>query len=153
MKSKIKTLIVCIAVPLIAGALSALLTMNSMTQDSYAAPPLSPPPWLFPVVWTLLYILMGIASYLVVISEDKNSSAAIKAYGAQLLFNILWPFWFFELSAYWFSFAWLIVLLILVIITALRFCRISKPAGLLLIPYILWLLFAGYLNLAVAILN
>jgi len=151
---KTKTLLICIALPLLGGAASALITGGGFSDFNTAVkPPFSPPAWLFPVVWSVLYILMGTASYLVIASDNKKSPAAIKVYGAQLLFNLLWPFWFFDLKAYLFSFAWLIALLLLVILTTIRFWRISKPAGILFLPYIAWLLIAGYLNIGIAILN
>lgn len=98
MKKQWKTLIFCIAVPLAVGGLSALLTRNSMqTFDSINKPRLAPPGWLFPVAWTILYILMGIASYLVITSRKPNGSALI-TYGLQLIFNFFWSIIFFNLS-------------------------------------------------------
>ena len=118
-------------------------------------PPLSPPGWLFPVVWTVLYVLMGIASYLVSVSDapHEEKARALWTYGIQLAFNFLWPIAFFNLKWYLFAFLWLVILWILILITALRFGRIRKPAGYLLVPYLLWVAFAGYLNLGIYLLN
>lgn len=156
MKTDKKRLILCLAVPLVVGAAAGLLTQNSMeTFEALKQPPLSPPGWLFPVVWTALYLLMGISSYLVCVSDAarEEKSRALWAYGVQLAFNFLWPIFFFNLAWYLFAFAWLVVLWILILITALRFRRIRSLAGRLLIPYLLWVAFAGYLNLGIYLLN
>ena len=155
MKINYKKLIVCIAIPLIVGGLSALFTMKSMEDfKALNKPPLSPPGWLFPVVWTVLYILMGIASYIVCTSnKPARSKTALTVYGIQLAFNFLWSIIFFSVKAYLFAFIWLVILLALIIINAVLFYRIDKKAGYLLIPYILWVTFAGYLNLAIYLLN
>lgn len=146
-------MILCIALPLAVGGLSALLTRGSMeTFQSLNKPTLSPPGWLFPVAWTVLYILMGIASYLVLTSGKPNRSA-LTVYGIQLVFNFFWSIIFFNLEAYLFSFIWLIILWILIFITMIMFFRISEPAGYLLLPYLLWVTFAGYLNWSIYLLN
>ena len=153
MKIEWKKLLTCIAIPLIVGGVSAFLTRENMDIfNTLNKPPLSPPGWLFPIVWTLLYILMGIASYLVLTSE-KNSTNALTVYGIQLAFNFFWSIIFFNLNLYLFAFIWLVVLWILILITTVSFYRISKPAGYLMIPYLLWVTFAGYLNLAIYLLN
>ncbi len=153
MKIQWKKLILCIAIPLAVGGISALLTSSGMeTFQALNKPPLSPPGWLFPVVWTLLYILMGIASYLV-LTSGKPSRSALTFYGLQLLFNFFWSIIFFNLERYLFAFVWLIALWILIFITTVLFYKISKPAGYLMIPYLLWVAFAGYLNLFIYLLN
>ncbi|MCI9449379.1 MAG: tryptophan-rich sensory protein [Clostridiales bacterium] len=153
MKIQWKKLILCIAIPLAVGGLSALLTRGSMEIfQSLNKPTLSPPGWLFPIVWTILYILMGIASYLVLTSEKTNRSA-LTVYGIQLVFNFFWSIIFFNLEAYLFSFIWLIILWILIFITMIMFFGISEPAGYLLLPYLLWVTFAGYLNFYIYLLN
>ena len=155
-KLNYKTLSICILIPLAVGGLSALFTMGSM-QDFAALkqPPLSPPGWLFPVVWTLLFVLMGIASYLVLetASGVEAKKSAFKAYFLQLGFNFMWSIIFFTLGAYEIAFAWLLALLGLIVITTLKFYNINKDAAILMLPYILWVSFAGYLNLAIAYLN
>ena len=153
MKKQCKTLIFCIVLPLAVGGLSAFLTRNSMqTFDSINKPSLAPPGWLFPVAWTILYILMGIASYLVVTSRKPNGSALI-TYGLQLIFNFFWSIIFFNLNLYLFAFIWLVMLWILILKTTIQFYQISEPAGYLMIPYLLWVTFAGYLNLSIYLLN
>lgn len=156
MKIDKKRLIICLAIPLVVGGAAGLLTMNSMEAfEALNQPPLSPPGWLFPVVWTVLYVLMGIASYLVSVSDapQEEKARALWTYGIQLAFNFLWPIAFFNLKWYLFAFLWLVILWILILITALRFGRIRKPAGYLLVPYLLWAAFAGYLNLGIYLLN
>lgn len=155
MRIYLKKLILCIAIPLIVGGLSALLTMSAMDSfNSVNQPPLSPPSWLFPVVWSILYVLMGIGSYLVLINgnEDKGR-IALTVYGIQLFFNFFWSIIFFNLQAYLLAFIWLVILWLLIIVNIFLFYKISKPAGILLIPYLLWVTFAGYLNLAIYFLN
>lgn len=153
MKIQWKTLIICLIIPLAVGIISALLTRNNMeTFDLINKPFLAPPGWLFPVVWTILYILMGIASYLVFISEKPNKTA-LTVYGLQLIFNFFWSIIFFNLELYLFAFIWLVLLWLLIFKTAILFYQISKPAGYLMIPYLLWVTFAGYLNFSIYLLN
>lgn len=152
----LKTFLICIAIPLLVGGVSALLTMNSMEAFSTMnKPPLSPPGFLFPIVWTILYILMGIASYLVLYSgyQKEDITDALLVYALQLAFNFFWSLFFFGLEWYLFSFFWLLLLWGLILYTIILFFPISKPAAYLLIPYLLWVTFAGYLNLGIALLN
>lgn len=146
----------CIAIPLLVGAIAALLTSGGMGMfETIEKPVLSPPGWLFPIVWTILYTLMGISSYLVINSgaEQEKIDKAISIYGYQLVVNFLWPTFFFNLNWYLFSFFWLVLLWILVLIMIFRFLEIDKRAAWLNIPYLIWLTFAGYLNLAIWLLN
>ncbi len=156
MKINWKALIFSILIPLAVGWLSALFTSDSMQGfDMIIKPPLSPPSWLFPVVWTILYTLMGIASYLVYTSnapKDKVSTA-LTFYGIQLVVNFFWSLIFFNLEAYLFAFFWLVLLWALIVVTTILFWRINRTAGILLIPYLLWVTFAGYLNYAIYLLN
>ncbi len=135
---------------LLAG-LGAWLGMAN--TDGLTLPPLSPPDWLFPIVWTVLYALMSIAAYLVFVSNDIDRGSALRLYLLQVLVNVLWPLFFFRLEWRLFAFLWLLLLLALVILTAARFKPISRTAWYLLLPYIAWLLFAGYLNLGIYLLN
>ena len=151
-----KLLAICIVIPLVVGAISALLTRDSMMIfQTVNKPPLSPPGWLFPVVWTILYTFMGVASYLVLTSggDMEEKSQAISVYFYQLLVNFIWSTWFFNLQWYVFAFFWLVLLWVLIFVTLVRFYRLSKPAGYLMIPYLLWVTFAGYLNLGIVLLN
>ena len=151
-----RLLFICIAIPLMIGILAGLLTKNSMEVFSMVEnPPLSPPAWLFPVVWTILYILMGISSYLILTSgaEFKEIAEAIRLYIYQLVVNFLWPTFFFNFRWYFFSFLWLVLLWILVFLMIRKFYTISKTAAIINIPYMLWLTFAGYLNIGIWWLN
>lgn len=143
-----------IAIALLVGVLAALITRPGM--EVYAQlekPPLSPPGWLFPVVWTILYILMGTAAGIIQSSDSPLASKAMNAYYAQLAANFFWPIIFFGLGARQAAFFWLLILLALVIYTAVQFGRTAKTAKRLLLPYILWLIFAAYLNFASYLLN
>lgn len=155
MKIKWKQLIIALIIPLAVGGVSAILTMGSMdTFKSLEKPPLSPPGWIFPVVWTILFLLMGFTSYLVSLSpKTVEKRRALFIYGLQLIVNFFWSILFFNLENYLGAFIWIILLLVLILVTAYDFSKISKLAGRLLIPYILWVLFAGYLNLFIYLLN
>ena len=153
LKIQWKKLFWCIVLPLAVGGLSAFLTRGSMeTFQLLNKPVLSSPGWLFPVMWTFLYILMGIASYLVLTSGKPNRSA-LTVYAIQLVFNFFWSVIFFNFDAYLFAFVWLVILWILILVTMILFFRISETAGYLLLPYLLWVTFAGYLNLYIYLLN
>lgn len=156
MSKKTKQFLICLAIPLLVGGLSALITRGGMdTFETINKPALSPPGWLFPVVWTVLFILMGIASYLVLVSgkPQMEINRALVIYGIQLIFNFFWSIFFFNFSLYLFSFIWLVLLWLLILATTVLFYRISKPAGYLMIPYLLWVTFAGYLNFQIYLLN
>lgn len=147
-------LAVSIVIPLALGALSGFITSGSMQQfEQLLKPPLAPPGIAFPIVWTILYVLMGIASYLIWQSADRGRGKALVLYGIQLLVNVLWPILFFTLQMRLLSFFWLLLLIVLIIWTMARFAKINKTAAWLLVPYLLWTLFAGYLNLGVYLLN
>jgi len=153
MKIQWKKLIVSVLVPLAVGGLSAFLTREGMDRFSQVEkPPLSPPAWLFPVAWTILYILMGVAAYLVWIAPHKTVYA-FSAYTLQLFFNFFWSLIFFNLENDLFAFVWLIFLWLFILLTLLLFRKSSRAAGLLLLPYLLWVTFAGYLNLGIYLLN
>lgn len=148
-----KKLALCIAIPLAVGALAALLSgpMGEGYQ-SYIQPPLSPPGWVFAVVWPVLYGLMGYASYLAAESEGDKGRALI-LYGVQLFVNFLWPIVFFRFMLPGVALALLAVLWVLVLLTMRSFSELSERAGDLLLPYILWLSFALYLNFGIFVLN
>lgn len=154
MKINYKKLAIAIAIPLVLGAISGFVTMNSMKDfEMLSKPPLSPPGIVFPIAWTILYTLMGIASYVVYSSDCYCKSAGLRVYGLSLLFNIIWPVIFFSLRLYLVAIVWLIVLILLVFITALLFYSCKKAAGYLLLPYLIWLVFALYLNIGIYLLN
>lgn len=154
-KIKWGTLIIAVLIPLAVGGLSSLVSGAGVTYEEMIKPPLSPPSWLFPVVWTILFLLMGISSYLVYVSDAPKSSksSALTVYAVQLVVNFFWPLFFFKLQAYLLALIWLILLWVLVLIMVIRFYGINKTAGLLQIPYILWLTFAAYLNFGIYLLN
>ena len=155
MKTNWKKLIICLAIPLAAGGLAALLSGGMDTYKVMNQPPLSPPGWVFPIVWTILYLMMGYASYRVLTSQADHSDIkrALTFYGIQLALNFLWPLLFFGLGWYWVAFVLLIVLWVFIYLTMRIFGTIDDTAENLLIPYLLWVTFAGYLNLGVALLN
>ncbi len=156
MWKKIKPYVISIALALGVGGLSALLTAGNMDLYSeIVRPPLAPPPWLFPVVWTILYILMGISSAMIFTSDaskrDINNSLTV--YGINLFLNFFWSIIFFNMRAYLFAFIWLIALWVTILLMIIKFVKIKPVAGYLQIPYLLWVTFAGYLTLAIYILN
>lgn len=156
MKKNYKLLILCIVLPLGVGSLAGFITKDSMeTFNMLNKPALSPPGIVFPIVWTILYILMGISSYLVLTSGYGNNKIkeALVYYGLQLLFNFFWSIWFFSFGWYLFAFIWLLLLWVLIFNTIASFYDITKTAAYLLIPYLLWVTFAGYLNFAVYLMN
>lgn len=156
MKKNYKLLILCIVIPLAVGSLAGFITKDSMeTFNMLNKPSLSPPGIVFPIVWSILYILMGIASYLVITTGSGNNKVkeALVYYGLQLLFNFLWSIWFFSFGWYLFAFIWLLLLWVLIFNTMASFYDINKTSAYLLIPYLLWVTFAGYLNFAVYLMN
>ena len=149
-----KKIVINILIPIIVGGISALITKNSMDIYSYLdKPSFSPPSILFPIVWTILYLLMGVSSYLICNSDNRNKKSAYIIYGIQLFLNFIWSIVFFLLSYRLLSFIIIILLLISIIIMIIKFYKIDKKAGLLQIPYLLWVLFASILNLTIYLLN
>ncbi len=147
---KIKPLAVSLAVSLGVGGLSALLTGPSMKKYALLdQPPLSPPGWVFPVVWTALFVMMGTAAYLVWVKDGPERDRALTLYGAQLLFNFFWTLIFFNGEKFGLAFVWLLILWGLILATLLAFRRQDRTAGYLLMPYLAWVTFAGYLNAGV----
>lgn len=150
--SKFKIYFKSILIPVVVGGIVGLLISKSIDYNSLAQPPLSPPSFLFPIVWSVLYILMGI-SYGILKSKDLIDSKINLIYYSQLFVNALWSFIFFVFKWRFFAFIWIILLDILVINMVIQFYHKDKTAGLLQIPYVLWVLFASYLNLGVYLLN
>ncbi len=137
------------------GGLSALLSMDGMkAYDLVAKPPLTPPGWLFGVVWTVLYALMGISAAKIWLSgESEAKGKGLNLYVAQLIVNFFWSLIFFNAQAFGFALLWLLLLWVLVLLMILQFYKVDQKAALLQIPYLIWLTFAAYLNLGVFILN
>ena len=155
MKLNWKQLLICLAIPLAVGGLAALLSGGMDSYKSMNQPPLSPPGWIFPIVWTVLYLLMGYASYRILALgiNAADIKKALTFYGIQLAINFLWPIVFFGFGWYWAAFILLILLWMFIYLTMRLFGSIDDTAENLLIPYLLWVTFAGYLNLGVALLN
>lgn len=141
-----------ILIPVIIGGVVGLIISGSMDYESLQKPPLSPPGIIFPIVWTILYVLMGI-SYGILESKNLNDEKINLIYYLQLFVNALWSIFFFVLKWRLFSFIWIILLLILIIIMIVKFYKKDKLSGILQIPYLLWTLFATYLNLTIYLMN
>ena len=153
-KNGTKKLTASIAIGLGTGLLSVLLTLgNFKAYSALLQPPMAPPGWLFPVVWTILYILMGVSAYLVYECDTEEKYIGLAVYVLQLIFNFLWLIIFFNIRNLLFAFVWLVFLWVLVLAMTISFYKVNKTAGLLQIPYLLWVTFAGYLNIALYILN
>ena len=143
-----------ILLPLAAGGLSAFLTGDfGGVYESLRQPPLSPPAIVFPVVWSVLYLLMGLSSVWIYNKNDPAGSEALTLYGVQLAVNVLWPLLFFKLEWRLIAFFWLLLLFVLVTDMVVKFMRIDPKAGWINLPYLGWLLFAAYLNLSTYFLN
>jgi tryptophan-rich sensory protein len=153
MKNNIKELLISIAIPLCLGILVSILTATSMNYNNMVKPVFSPPAFLFPIVWTIIYILMGISSYLIYSSNNYYKDKALVLYISQLLVNLLWSFFFFSFEWYLFSFLWLILLIVLVILMIIHFYKINKISAYIQIPYLLWISYAAILNFSVFLLN
>lgn len=157
MKKNIKAYIIGILIPLGVGALAAFLTKDSMNiYQQIVKPPLAPPGIIFPIVWTILYTLMGIGSVMIYKSDNadkEEKTDALFIYTLQLIANFLWSILFFNLNAYLLSFVLLVILWALILYMIISFTKINSVAGFLQIPYLLWVTFAGYLNIMIYILN
>lgn len=155
-KMSIGTLIAALFIPLLIGGTSAALSSRAMAvYGTMNKPPLSPPAWVFTVAWTILYIMMGLASYFIIVSDAEpiSKAMALCVYAIQLAMNFMWSIMFFNWSLYLAAFVWLIIMWCLILVCAFRFYSINKIATYLFIPYILWLTFAAYLNFGAYLLN
>ena len=156
MKEKIKSYAFFILSALAVGGLSAFFTRNNMDiNNDVLMPPLSPPPILFPIVWSILFILMGISAAMIYNSNTPKSQkyTALKIYALSLAVNFSWNIIFFNLRAFGFAFFWLLLLLFLIVLTIIKYFKINKIAAYLQIPYALWVTFAGYLTAGIWWLN
>ena len=155
-KSNVIILVLSLIIPLLVGGISAALSSQGMVAyGNMNKPPLSPPPWVFSVAWTILYLIMGLASYFIVTAGpgSKGKGMLITAYIVQLIMNFMWSLIFFNHKLYFVAFIWLMVMWLIVIFCAIGFYSIKKTATYLFIPYIVWLTFAAYLNLGTYLLN
>lgn len=155
MWKKIQPYVVSIIIALVVGGLSALVTKDNMNiYDTINKPALSPPMFLFPIVWGILFVLMGISSAIVYIKSEKGKAFDnLWIYGLQLIVNFFWSIIFFNMRSYLFAFVWLVLLWVLIIAMIVQFRKVSPVAAYLQIPYLLWVTFAGYLTLMIYILN
>ena len=154
-KSKLKLYGLFILITEAVGTVAGLLT--SLGMEKYSAvvkPALTPPEIVFPIVWTILYALMAVSAARIWLTEESaERDRGLKLYVVQLGMNFLWSIFFFNFQAYGFSFFWLIGLLVAIVLMTISFYKTDKIAAYLLIPYILWVSFAGYLNFMVWMLN
>ena len=153
--TKLTKLIFCVALPLLAGSIGSYFTSPSIPTwyASLVKPVFNPPSWVFGPVWTTLFIMMGVALYLVLQKNAKNKKEAYAFFGIQLFLNVLWSFLFFGLHSPLLAFIEIIFLLAAILATMYFFNRISKTASYLLIPYALWVSFATVLNFSLYLLN
>ena len=150
--NKVLIYIKSILVPLLIGGLVGIVTSNYIDYNSLIQPSWAPPGFLFPIVWTILYALMGV-SYGILKSNSLLDSKASTLYYVQLFVNALWSIFFFVFKWRLFSFIWILLLIVLVFLMIKDFYSKNKVAGLIQLPYLLWIIFASFLNLAVYILN
>ena len=150
-----KSLLISLGIPLAVGILGALLSGGTSLPAELIQPPLVPPGWLFPIVWTGLYLLMGYAAWIVQTSgaSRERKQRALLLYALQLLANFLWPILFFGVGSLAGSLVCILVLWVLILLTIGAFSQVSPRAGDLLLPFILWVSFATYLNLGFFLLN
>lgn len=157
LKRKFTPYIIAVAIAMGVGFLSTFFTRNNMNiYDDIIVPPLAPPMFLFPIVWTILYFLMGISSGGIAKYNDVRKEEvfdALFAYAIQLFLNFFWSILFFNMRAFLFSFVWLIVLWFAIIWMIVKFYKINPKAAFLQIPYLVWVTFAAYLNFAIYWLN
>ena len=151
--NKIWKLIIALVLPFIASAIGGLFTVSSVSTwyVDLVKPSFNPPSWLFGPVWTILYLLMGIALYLV--WTKKFNKQAFTLFGIQLVLNALWSILFFGLKQPLLAFIEIIILWVMILVTIIYFYKINKNSAYLLITYLLWVSFAAILNLAIFILN
>ncbi len=150
----LKTFLYTTLITFLFAFLGGIITYLGMPSfDALAKPPLSPPSFLFPIVWTILYLLMSVGAAIVYDNEAAVSSKALFVYIFQLTLNFWWCVLFFGFRLYLVAFIWLVLLLITVLLMIIMFYRVKPIAGLIQLPYLLWLGFAAYLNLAIWIIN
>lgn len=154
-KGNVEQFIIAIGIPILVGSLSGVLVGDSMIAfQNLEKPTWAPQGWIFPIVWSALYVMMGVASYLIFISNKGNEKGKpFRLYGIQLIFNFFWSIIFFGGEWYLLALLWLVILWIFIVLTIREFYQISKGAAYLLLPYIIWVTFAGILNLAIYLLN
>lgn len=153
MKINWKKLIIITLLTFFVGSFFNFFTMNNMETFKELSKPIDVPGILFPIVWTILYLLMSVSYYIISNSNDKQKDESKTIYIVQLIINSLWSLIFFGFEAYLLAFIWIIILLIAVIVMIVKFYKVNRLSAYLQIPYVLWIIFAGYLNLGIYILN
>lgn len=153
MKIDFKTLLYSILIPVFLGSFVGFLTAPFNNYNDFNQPFFAPPAIVFPIVWTILYTLMGISSYLIIKSDSDKKNEALFIYGIQLVINLFWSVWFFIFRFYLLSFIWILLLIGFVVVMIKKFYDIDKLSAYLQIPYLLWLIFASILNLSIVFLN
>ena len=149
-----KKLFLYIVITILIGVIPSIFVFKDMADYSTLnKPPLSPPGIIFPIAWSILYILMGISYYIVKKKDGKYKEEAKLIYFIQLVVNALWTPIFFGFKEYFLAFTWILMLIVLVIFMITIFFKINKMSAYLQIPYLFWLLFAAYLNFGVFVLN
>ena len=150
--SKFKIYLKSILIPLVLGGIVGFIISGSTDYNSLIQPELAPPAILFPIVWTILYFLMGLSYGIITIYSDLDSDVKT-IYYSQLIVNLIWPIIFFVMKNRLLALIWIILLLILIIIMIVKFIKKNKVASLIQIPYLLWTIFATYLNFSIYLLN
>ena len=150
--SKFKIYLKSILIPLVLGGIVGFIISGSTDYNSLIQPELAPPAILFPIVWTILYFLMGLSYAIITIYSDLDSDVKT-IYYSQLIVNLIWPIIFFVMKNRLLALIWIILLLILIIIMIVKFYKKNKVASLIQIPYLLWTIFATYLNFSIYLLN
>lgn len=153
MKIDIKMLLFSILIPVFLGSFVGFLTAPFNSYNDFVQPVFAPPAIIFPIVWTILYTLMGISSYIIAKSSDSDKNEALFIYGVQLVINLFWSIWFFVFGFYLLSFIWILLLIGFVVVMIKKFYDISKISAYLQIPYLIWLIFAAILNFSIWLLN
>lgn len=150
----LKKLIFYIVITILIGALPSVFVFKDMSiYNELNKPPLSPPSIVFPIAWTILYILMGISIYRIMMSENINKDEARLIYFIQLITNAVWTPIFFGAKEYFLAFLWIVMLIVFVVAMIIKFFKIDKLSAYLQIPYLIWLIFASYLNFNIFVLN
>ena len=155
MWKKIKPYVISIVIALAVGGLSSLLTRGNMSiYQSLKQPPLAPPMSLFPWIWGILFVLMGISSAMIYLRRNEaDTSSALQFYAIQLAVNFFWSIIFFNMQAFLFAFIWIMILWVLIIVMIIQFRKVNKTAAYLQLPYLIWVTFAAYLTLMIWLLN
>ena len=153
LNNKYISFITNLLIPLILGIIVGIFSGSSAGYTEFIKPSFAPPKIVFPIVWTILYLLMGLSAYIISQSNALNKNKALNIYYLQLLFNLIWSFIFFKFKLLLLAVIWIIILIILVIKMIIEFKKINSLSAYLQIPYLVWLIFALFLNFSILIIN